>query len=213
MIRSRTPAFRRRQVSWTIRQRLTLTVDMLDAYAPTGDAPIRSLLRACELPSSRLAGRHADLDLVECERQAAQILEQPTARRSGIGGGLSPPLVVGTPRIGLTQEEDRPHGVDQPPVVDRVALLLAAIIARLLSWILGAPDAPCSAIMPTRGEAGAWADAGVGGADACGGFGTGTTRALASVSVTPRRFASAVTDRVGASPSARRVVWRTPRKT
>jgi hypothetical protein len=46
---------------------LDAAVDMLDAHAPTGDAPIRGLLRACELPSSRLPGRHDDLDLVECE--------------------------------------------------------------------------------------------------------------------------------------------------
>ena len=52
---------------------LDTTVDMLNAYAPAGDAPIRGLLRACELPSSRLPSRHDDLDLVECERQEAQI--------------------------------------------------------------------------------------------------------------------------------------------
>jgi hypothetical protein len=36
---------------------LDATVDVLDAHAPTGDTPIRGLLRACELPSSRLPGR------------------------------------------------------------------------------------------------------------------------------------------------------------
>ena len=43
--------------------------------------------------------------------------------------------------------------------------------------------------------------------------GTGTHSALASVSVTSRRFASSVTNRVGASPSARRVACRTVNKT
>ena len=60
---------------------LDAAIDMLDAYAPAGDTPIRGLLRACKLPSARLPGRHDDLDLVECERQEAQILEQPTACR------------------------------------------------------------------------------------------------------------------------------------
>lgn len=60
---------------------LDATVDMLDAHAPTGDAPIRGLLRAGELPSSRLPGRHDALDVVACEGQEAQILEPPTARR------------------------------------------------------------------------------------------------------------------------------------
>ena len=46
---------------------LDAAVDMLDAHAATCDAAIRGLLRACELPSSRLPGRHDDLDLVECE--------------------------------------------------------------------------------------------------------------------------------------------------
>jgi hypothetical protein len=59
---------------------LDAAVDMLDAHAPTGEAPIRGLLRACELPPSWLSGRHDDLHPVERERQEAQVLEQPTAR-------------------------------------------------------------------------------------------------------------------------------------
>jgi hypothetical protein len=120
---------------------------------------------------------------------------------------------VCTPRRGLTQEEDGEHGVDQPHIVDRVARFLAAIMARLLSRSVGTPDTPFGAVMPTRGEAGPWADAGAGGADGCGGSCTGTTSALASVSVTLRRFASSVTDRVGASPSPRRAAGRTVHKT
>ena len=163
------------------------TGDRREAHAPT---------------AARLAGRHEDLDLVEGEGQAAQSLEQPTARRSGRGGGLSPPLVVGPPLSGLTQAEARQDRVEQPHVCDRVALLPAAIIAPLLRRILGAPDAPFRAIMPHRGEAGTWAAAGVGGADGCGGSGTGTTSALASVSVIPRRCARAAPARVRIPPGA-----------
>ena len=65
---------------------LDATVDVLDAHAPTGDAPIRGLLRACELPAARLPGRHDDLHPVKYEGQEAQILEQPAPRRQGVRG-------------------------------------------------------------------------------------------------------------------------------
>jgi hypothetical protein len=94
-----------------------------------------------------------------------------------------------------------------------VALVRAAIIARLLSRILGTPDAPCGAIVPQRGEAGAWAGVAAGESDTLGGSCTETPSAFASTSVTPRRFANSVTDRVGASPSARSVACRTTNRT
>ena len=86
---------------------LDAAVDVLDAYTPAGDAPIRGFLRAREGPAPWLAGRHDDLHLVERERQEAEILEQPTARGQGGRGGIGNPLIVGTARIGLTQKEDR----------------------------------------------------------------------------------------------------------
>jgi hypothetical protein len=192
---------------------LDAAVDVLDADAATRDASIGGFLTAREGSAAGFAGWHDDFDLVEREGQEAQILEPLTAHRSGLGGGLSHPLVVGPPLRGLTQEEDGQHGVDQQHIFDRVTRFLAAIIARLLSRILRTPDAPFGAIMPTRGEAGTWADIGVGGSAGGSGSGTGTTSALTSVSVTPRRFANSVTDRVGASPSARRVACRTVNKT
>ena len=84
---------------------LDAAIDVLDAHAATCDASIGSLLAAREGSAPWLAGRHEDLHLVERERLEAQILEQPTARGSGIGGGIRHPLIVGTPRRGLTQEE------------------------------------------------------------------------------------------------------------
>jgi hypothetical protein len=103
---------------------LDTAVDVLDAHAATRDALMGGLVAAHESSASGLAGWHDDLDLVEREYQEAQILEQPTARRSGIRGGLSHPLVVGTPLVGLTQEEDGEHSVDQPHVFDRMTLFL-----------------------------------------------------------------------------------------
>jgi hypothetical protein len=190
---------------------LDAAVDVLDAYTSAGDAPIRGFLRAREGPAPWLAGRHDDLDLVERERQEAEILEQPTARRQGVWGGLGHPLIVGTARVGLTQKEDQERGIDQEHVFDRVGLFLAAIIARLLSRILGTLNTPFGPIVAKRGEAGVSAAAG--GSDALSGSAVGLTMAVASASATPRRLASSVTDRVGASPSARSVARRTTRST
>jgi hypothetical protein len=120
---------------------------------------------------------------------------------------------MGTARVGLAQKEDRECRIDQQHVFDRVALVLAAITARLLTWILGALDAPLGPVVPKRGEAGAEAGAAAGGSDVLGGSSVGTTSALASASVTPRRFASSVKDRVGASPSTRSVARRTTKST
>jgi hypothetical protein len=186
---------------------LDAAVDMLDAHAATRDAPVGGFLAAREGPASRLPGRHDDLDLIEGERQEAQILEQPTARGQGVRGRISNPLIVGTAHVGLTQKKDRERGVDQQHVFYRVALFLAAITARLLSRILGALDAPFGAIVAKRGEAGAGAGAGA------GRVAVGSTMAAASASATPRRWANAVKDRVGASPNARSVARSTTKRT
>jgi hypothetical protein len=188
---------------------LDTAIDGLDAHATTGDAPMRRLLCARELPSPRFPGRHADLDLVERKRQAAEILEQATPRGSGRRGGIGTPLVVGAASRGGTQSENRQRGIDQQHVFARVACLLAALTARLLSRILGTLDAPFGAIMATRGEAGA----GAGGSPGMGGSVVGTTSAVASASATPRRAANFVTDRVGASPRVRRVAGSTTKRT
>ena len=64
---------------------LDAAVDVLDAHAPTSDAPIRGLLRTCELPSSRLPGRHDDLYAVKREGQETQILEPLAPAGKGYG--------------------------------------------------------------------------------------------------------------------------------
>ena len=84
---------------------LDAAVDVLDADAAAGDAPIRSFLRAREGPAPWLLRRHDQLHLVECEGQEGEILEQPTARRSGVRGRLGNPLIMGAPRTGPTQKE------------------------------------------------------------------------------------------------------------
>ena len=207
------PAFRRRQVSWTIRQRLTR---LLTCAMRTRRRAMRRFAAFCarvRARAPRLLRWHDDLDVVEGERQEAEILEQPAARGQRVRGRLSEALIVDTTRRGLTQKENRAHRIDQQHVLHRVALFLAAIRARLLSRILGTREAPCGAIVAKRGEAGAEAGAVVGRSADGSDPSSGATMAAASTSATPRRFASSVTDRVGASPSVRSVDRSTPKRT
>ena len=182
-------------------------VDVLDAHATARDAPIGSCLATREGAASRFPGRHDDLNLVERNRQEAQILEQPTTRGQGVWGGLRHPRIVGAAGIGLTEKEDRECRIDQQHVFDRVALVLAAITARLLSRILGALEAPFGAIVAQRGEVGAGIDAAVDRAD------VGAIMAAASASALPRRVANAGRDRLGVSSSARSVARSTTNRT
>jgi hypothetical protein len=184
---------------------LDAAVDVLDAHATAGDAPIRRFLHTREVPPPRLPGRHDDVNPVERKRQEAQILEQSAARGQGIRCSIGNPLIMGAPRLGGTEKEDRQWSIDQQHVFYRVAFFLAAITARLLSRILGTLDAPLGAIMAKRGEAGG--SAGIGDPS------VGTTRAAASASATPRRIASSVKERVGASPRVRSVACRTTNRT
>ncbi len=184
---------------------LHAAVDMLDAHATAGDAPIRGFLRPCEGPAPWLLRRHAYLDLIERERQEAEILEQPAPRRQGIRGRIGNPLIVGAAERGITQKEAGERGIDQPHVFHRMACFLATITARLRSRTLGAPDAPFGALMANRGE--------VGGSAAVVGRSEGTTTGAASAAATPMRWANSAKDRLGASPSVRRAAGRTANKT
>src|SRR5262245_22310793 len=208
MTRSRTPAFRRRLVWWTMRQRLTRLLTCAMRTRPAGDAPIGGFLGAREGPSSRFSGRHEGFNLIEGERHEAEILEQPIACGQGVWRGIGNPLVMGAPRVGGTEQEDGEGRVDQQHMFHRLACFLAAIIARLLSRIVGTRDAPFGAIVATRGGAGAGAGGSTGGSGSL----VGSTSAVASASATPRRFASSVKDRVGASPSVRSVACRTTKR-
>jgi hypothetical protein len=191
---------------------LDAAVDVLDAHASAGDAPILRVLGPRELSSSRLPGWHDDFHLRERKRQKAQVLEQPTPCRHGVRGRIRDPLVVGAAGIGRTQEEDRERRIDQEHVFDGVAPFLAAITARLLSRILGALDAAFGPIVAERGEAAAGTGS-VDGSNVGDGSSVGATMAAASASATPRRWANAVNDRVGASPSVRNVARRITKRT
>jgi len=61
---------------------LDATVDVLEVHATTGETPMRSLLRACAPPASRLPGRHDALYPGERAGQEAQIMA-PSPRSGG----------------------------------------------------------------------------------------------------------------------------------
>jgi hypothetical protein len=123
--------------------------------------------------------------------------------------------------IRVTEKEDGERGIDQQDIFYRVVLFLAAITRFLFNRVLGADDAPFRAIMGKRGEtAGATGTAtaaagasGSGVTTAAALVGTpssarGVTTATASPTVTPKRWANAVSERVGASPRVRTAVSR-----
>jgi hypothetical protein len=85
MTRSRTPAFHRRQVSWTTA--LDAAVDVLDAHTTARKAPVRRFLRVRERPPSRLPRRHDDVHLVARERSVVYrraVRGCPSRRQSAI---------------------------------------------------------------------------------------------------------------------------------
>src|SRR5712664_1158726 len=102
--------------------------------------------------------------------------------------------------IGVTEKEDDKQGIDQQDIFYRVVSFLAAITLLLFNRVLGADDAPFRPVMGKRGEAGAAAGTVATGA---GSSASGATTVVASASETPKRCASAVRERAGASPRLR----------
>jgi hypothetical protein len=115
-----------------------------------------------------------------------------------------------TAAVGVAEEQDDEQGIDEQDIFYRVVLLLAAITLGLCRRGLGADDASFGAVMGKRGDTSAAAGMATTGADASS---SGATTVAASVSETPRRYARAVRERVGASPRARRAASSTGKRT
>jgi len=111
--------------------------------------------------------------------------------------------------IGVAQKEDREEGIDQQDIFDRVILFLAALTCGLLRRALGADDAPFSAVMSKRGDAGTATGPVATGA---GSSSNGAATVAASASETPSRWARAVRERAGASPRVRSAARRAGRR-
>jgi hypothetical protein len=179
---------------------LDAAVDMLDPQPPLVEHLVGQVLLQGELRTAGLLRRHEDLHLREREGQEAQILQQPTASREGVGGGLRDAQIMDPAAVGVAQKEDDEQGIDEQDIFDRVVFFLAAITLFLFSRVLGADNASFRPVMGKRGEAGAAAGMGATGA---GSSSSGTTTVAASASETPSRWARAVRERAGASPRAR----------
>jgi hypothetical protein len=96
-----------------------------------------------------------DGDPVEEKALEAHILIETTPVREGIALELSQAFIMGLPFIRRTQEADVTAFIDHEEVLDRVALLFAAVVVLLVLGIGGTVDRPLSAIMPKRGGCGA----------------------------------------------------------
>jgi hypothetical protein len=136
------------------------------------------------------------------ERQEAQILQQSAPGRSGIRRRVGDVLVVDTSSRRLAEKKDGERRIDQQDIFDRMVLFLAALTCGLCSRVLGADNPSFGAVMGTRGEAGAAA-----------GAEDGRATVAVSASETPSRCASAVRERVGASPRVRRALSNTGKRT
>ena len=179
---------------------LPTAVDRLDAPP----AVVQGLVGQCLLQRQRIASwvlrRHAELHLGERAGQKAQILQQPTSRRQGIGSGVSAALIRHAAARGLAEAAERQRSVDQQDRFARVVLFLAALTVGRFSRVLGADDAPFRPVMGQRGEPG-----GATGAEATGArsSASGVIARAASASATPRRGARVVRERGGAAPRVR----------
>ena len=112
--------------------------------------------------------------------------------------------------VGVAQKEDEKQGVDQEHIFYRVVSFLAAITRFLFNRVLGADDASFGPVMGKRGDAGAAPTAAPRGT---GSSSSGATTVAASASETPSRWASAASERVGASPRVRSAARRAGRRT
>src|SRR6266700_4403496 len=135
---------------------LHATVDMLDAEPTLVQGLVRLLLLQGQLRTAWLLHRHENLHLRECERQEAQILQQPTPSRERVGGGLSDAQIMDTAAVGVAQKEDDEERIDEQDIFDGVIAFLAAITRLLFSSILGADDAPLRPVMGKRGGRAQW---------------------------------------------------------
>src|SRR3989441_7479052 len=132
---------------------LDAAVDMLDPQPPLVERLVGQVLLQGQLRTAWFLRRHEDLHLRERERQEAQILQQPTPSREGVGGGLSDAQIMDTAAVGVAQKEDEEQRIHEQDIFDGVILFLVAITRGLCSRVLGADDAPLGAVMGTRGEA------------------------------------------------------------
>ena len=85
---------------------------MLDPQSAMVQSLVRYVLLPRELLATGFLRRHQDLHVGQCERQKAEILQQPTSRGQGIRYCVSNALVMGAAAIGVTEKEDEEQRID-----------------------------------------------------------------------------------------------------
>src|SRR5262249_55663151 len=117
---------------------LDTPVHMLDPQPPLVQCLGGQGLLQGELPTPGPLRRHEDRHLRERERQEAQILQQPTPSREGVGGGLRDAQIMDTAAVSVTQKEDDEESIDEQDIFDGVIPFLPAITLLLFNRVLGA---------------------------------------------------------------------------
>ena len=148
-------------VAKTVLQEAYLVFDNPIAFHPANgmfntdsdrrDRTIGRFLRWGEFTPRRFFLRLDDGDPVEDKALEAHILIETTPVREGIALQLGQAFIIDLPFIGGTQKADVTALIDHEEVLERVALLLAAVVFLLVLGIGGAMDRSLSAIMPKRG--------------------------------------------------------------
>ncbi len=127
---------------------------MFNTDSDRRDRMIGRFLRWGEVTSRRFFLRLDNSDPVEDKALEAHILIETTPVREGIALQLCQAFIIGLPFIRGTQEANVTGLIDHEEVLDRVALLLAAVVVLLVLWIGRAVDRSLSTIMPKRGDTG-----------------------------------------------------------
>jgi hypothetical protein len=118
------------------------------------DGTIACLLRWRELPARGLLLGLEDGQPLTHIPPEAHILIETTAGWEGIAFELSDAFIICLPFIGSTQETHMTGLIDHEEVVDRMALLLAAVVVLLVLGIGWTVDRSLRTIMPKRGDSG-----------------------------------------------------------
>ena len=125
--------------------------DVFNADSDRRDRTISRFLQWSEFTPTRFFLRLDDGDTIEDKPLEAHILVKATAVRQGMALQIRQAFIIRLPFIRGTQEADVTGLIDHEEVLDRVALLLAAVVFLLVLGIGGAVDRSLSAVMPKRG--------------------------------------------------------------
>ena len=164
---------------------------MLNPYSSARQLLILGLLLVCQLSPAWFLVRRPTRHSFQAKGLKSEILKQLASLWQRIGRSIGNPLIVDTALIRIAEKQDGQHRINQQQVLERMILLLAAIAAFLFSSIFGTRDAALGSIMAKRGMA----------------MSVGVSVSSAN------RFFNSASERLGASPSVRKVFLSTSNNT